>query len=385
MKKEKNELEKKIKKLELEIIQEDIERKTIYKNAFEWRLEFPEVLDDEGNFKGFDVVIGNPPYMRIQEIERTQGSLKKFYERRFKNAQGSYELANLFFELTINISKSTSNNSLIFPHKFLNSDNAKPFREYLIKEKYVKKIAHFGANMVFEDADTYTCVISYNKVKSSGIYFYRFPFKSEFKKLLFENEIYSFIEYQKIINASFLYGKNNWILFNNPEEYDVVTKIYTDSKKFEDVFIDIFQGIATRKDEIYVLDLLNEYENKYVARVPKTENIYDVEKDLVKKFVVGKEVQRYSILEPNKIVFVPYLIKNDSYEIINLDIIKNSYPVTYQYLKDHEEEFKKRENSRASKMDNWYAYIYPKNLNKFEQPKLSSMEICSNFTNVTFN
>ena len=59
---------------------EEIKNNKIYENAFEWRFEFPEVLDENGNFIGFDVVIGNPPYMRVQEIQASQPNQKIYYE-----------------------------------------------------------------------------------------------------------------------------------------------------------------------------------------------------------------------------------------------------------------------------------------------------------------
>ncbi len=110
---------KKFDKLNTEI--EEIKSNKVYENAFEWRFEFPEVLDDDGNFVGFDVVIGNPPYMRVQIIEKSQPNEKRFYEATYSNAKGAYDLANIFFEFAVNISHQKGHNSFIFPHKFFNS------------------------------------------------------------------------------------------------------------------------------------------------------------------------------------------------------------------------------------------------------------------------
>ena len=87
------------KKLENEI--EEIKANKIYENAFEWRFEFPEVLNDDGVFVGFDVVIGNPPYMRVQEIQASQPIQKLYYESQYQNAKSAYDLANIFFELAL--------------------------------------------------------------------------------------------------------------------------------------------------------------------------------------------------------------------------------------------------------------------------------------------
>jgi hypothetical protein len=88
--------------------------------------------------------------MRIQEIEATQPLQKEFYERDYRTAHGSYDLANLFFELAVRISKEQGDNNIfIFPHKLFNSANGGPLREYLINTRAIKHITHFGANGCF--------------------------------------------------------------------------------------------------------------------------------------------------------------------------------------------------------------------------------------------
>lgn len=370
-----------IKKLETEI--EEIKSNKIYENAFEWRFEFPEVLNDKGDFVGFDVVIGNPPYMRVQEINSSQPTQKVFYELNYENANKAYDLANIFFELAVLISSRTSTNSYIFPHKFFNSTSSETFRDYLKKGKYIDKIAHFGANMIFEDADTYTCVAHFSKVQKNGFYFQRFPFKSDFKELMLKSDKYTFITYKMIEKASKLYGSNQWILFDDKHEFAVFEKIYKDSKLFSEIFEGIFVGIQTSRDSLYVLECKDR--NSFRMVVPISGKEYILEKELFKPFLKGKDVHRYSELDTNLFVFFPYRVEKESAKIIPLDEIKKKYPTTYQYIHDHEEIFKERENGKAGKMEHWHAYIYPKNLTKFEQIKLSSMEICANHPNVTLN
>lgn len=362
---------------------EQIKGNKIFENAFEWRFEFPEVLNDDGDFVGFDVVIGNPPYMRVQEIQATQPTQKIYYESQYQNAKASYDLANIFFELAVNISSLQSNNAYIFPHKFFNAASSEVFREYLRHGQYIDEIAHFGANMVFEDADTYTCVAQYSKRPSDGFYFQRFPFKSDFKTFMLTKSKYNFITYEMIEEASLLYGSNQWILFDDELGFSVFKKIYSSYKLFSDAFEGIFVGLQTSRDELYVVECQNE--ERFTVEVPISGRTYQLERDLFKPFLLGKDVQRYCHLSTNRYVFFPYKIVNGTAELVTLDEIRTQYPRTYEYIIDHESIFKARENGKAGKMVHWYAYIYPKNLNKFEQPKLTSMEICANHPNVTLN
>jgi len=374
-------LSEEIKKLEAEI--EAIKSNKIFENAFEWRFEFPEVLNDDGDFVGFDVVIGNPPYMRVQEIQASQPAQKLYYESQYQNAKAAYDLANIFFELAVNISNYNSNNAYIFPHKFFNAASSEVFRDYLKQGQYIDEIAHFGANMIFEDADTYTCVAQFSKKPSQGFYFQRFPFKSDFKSMMLDKSRYTFITYEMIDKASKLYGSNQWILFDDNIGFNVFEKIYSNSKLFSDVFEGIFVGLQTSRDDLYVLECLDK--DRFILKVPISGNEYQLERELFKPFLMGKDVKRYSNLSTNRYVFFPYEIIDGKAEVVSIEDLKIRFPKTYSYVIEHQEIFKARENGKASKMQHWHTYIYPKNLNKFEQPKLSSMEICANHPNVTLN
>jgi adenine-specific DNA-methyltransferase len=375
------ELTQETKKLETQI--EEIKANKIFENSFEWRFEFPEVLNDEGDFIGFNVVIGNPPYMRVQEIQATQPNQKIYYETQYQNAKAAYDLANLFFELAINISNTKGHNSFIFPHKFFNSASSEVFRNYLIEGKFIDKVAHFGANMVFEDADTYTCITWFSRHQNKGFDFQQFSFKSDFQNLMTKNDNYSLMTYEMIHKASQLYGSNQWIMFNSEIGFNLFEKIYKESKLFVDAFEGIFVGLQTSKDDLYILEKIDNDSFKF--KVPISGKEYELEKELFKPFLMGKDVQRYSYLTTNRFVFFPYKFVNGNVETVSIDEIREKYPKTYQYVVDHENIFRARESGKAGKMQHWHEYIYPKNLNKFEQPKLTSMEICANHPNVTLN
>ena len=377
--KRQKELEKDIEKLTHQV--EEIKSNKIYENAFEWRFEFPEVLDSKGDFLGFDTVIGNPPYMRVQEIQKTQPKEKLHYEVTFQNAKAAYDLANLFFELAVNIASNKAHNSFIFPHKFLNSAASSDFRNYLMEGKFIDKIAHFGANMIFEDADTYTCVAEFSPEENEGFAFQRFAFKSDFQLLMLDKERYAWLTYSMLKKSSEYYGSNQWIAFDSVIGFSVFEKIYTNSNKLESLLSGIYQGLATSNDKLYILEKQDNGE----FTVPLTGKSYKLEPNLFKPFLMGKMVQRYSSLSTKKHVFFPYQIKDGEASITALEEIKAKFPLTYRYLQDHEKQFKARESGKAGKMKHWHAYIYPKNLNRFEQPKLSSMEICSKHPNVILN
>jgi adenine-specific DNA-methyltransferase len=367
----------------LEKVQE-IESGKIYQNAFEWRFEFPEVLNEQGEFVGFDVVIGNPPYMRVQEIEKTQPLEKTHYEKTYQSAKGSFELANLFFELAVNVSNPLANNAYIFPHKFLNADSGTAFRAYLTQGKYIDKLAHFGANMVFDSADTYTCIAQFSQQTNEGFYFQRFPFKSEFAELISESDKYQFLSYQSIQNAGTLYGANNWILFDNEIGFKAFEKIYEQKASIRTKFERIFQGIATGKDDLYLIEGKEAggyIEGFFVADSKPAK----IEKGLLKPFLKGKDIQRYSALEGGLYIIFPYKIAADGKAtLLTEDEIRESYPNGYKVLKEKEDTHRKKD-AKTTNNNYWYQYARSQGVSNVEVLKLSSMEICSSKPNVTIN
>ncbi|MEG9328991.1 Eco57I restriction-modification methylase domain-containing protein [Salinimicrobium catena] len=153
-------LTKESKKLEAEI--QEIKDNKIYENAFEWRFEFPEVLDDNGDYVGFDVVIGNPPYIRQEELKE----FKAFFKRNFSLYTGTADIYIFFIEKGFAILKKHGVFTYIMPNKFMQTGYGQPARKFLL-EKNVLEIIDFGDLQVFEEATTYPCILIAAKEKSS--------------------------------------------------------------------------------------------------------------------------------------------------------------------------------------------------------------------------
>ncbi len=134
--------------------------------AFNWQSEFPEIFKKGG----FDVVIGNPPYLRVQGLRENFEIESKYYENSYKSATGRFDIYVLFIENSLSLTNRSGVVSFILPHKFLVSDFGSGIREYLVENNALESILHFGSNMVFQDASTYTCIIKLSNANSSLMY-----------------------------------------------------------------------------------------------------------------------------------------------------------------------------------------------------------------------
>ena len=158
-KKEKAEWNKKHSKLseetqKLAVEIETIKSNKIYENAFEWRFEFPEVLDEKGDYIGFDVVIGNPPYIGIEDIT---WDYRRFYETIYKTATGRFDLYSLFIEKAMQIKQLTGVFTYIIPGKFLNNKQFITARKIICNNHGVTVVKI--DDKVFEDAQVDSVIV----------------------------------------------------------------------------------------------------------------------------------------------------------------------------------------------------------------------------------
>jgi len=205
-----------------ELAVKDIENNKIFENAFEWRFEFPEVLNDEGDFVGFDVVIGNPPYgVKLSEKE------VQFYRNKFNSIVGHAEIYYMFIELALQqIIKDKANLSYIVPNAWLSNKYARGIRELILKNFKPIEIINFNQKVVFEDAQVETCILSVEKSKHL-----------------------SPLTVGQDIDAKFIFNPEIWLNDDNliinfsesPEIQSILTKINSSPKKLNDI-LDISNG-----------------------------------------------------------------------------------------------------------------------------------------------
>jgi len=162
---------------------EEIRTNKIYENAFEWRFEFPEVLNYEGDFIGFDVIIGNPPYISANEFKKTLGEIEyHFYKNIYETAKGTVDVYIYFFELGYKILKSNYNFCFISPNRYLSANYGIALRKFIIDNFEIVSIGDYSNVKVFAEASTYPIITLLKKRNPSLEYnFTSFTFIDEFK------------------------------------------------------------------------------------------------------------------------------------------------------------------------------------------------------------
>ena len=372
--KQAKELQAKIAKIQAEV--DEIKDNKIFVGAFEWRIEFPEVLDEDGRFVGFDCVIGNPPYMRIQSLQNSNPEIVDYYSKHYQAATGSFDIYVLFVELAHQLIKGDGLVHFIMPVKWTNSDFGKGLRGYLAKEKFVSRIINLKAFQVF-DASTYT-----------GLQWFKSSDKLQYVEL--DDSITTTEGFSGFLNSLQLsdYAQIDyntdapWTLANK-EVNAILEKLRKNPYTLADVFESIFQGLATSKDDVYFLYECKELDNLMVEGYSKyLGKRITIERGLVKPLLKGEDVHRYMHLDSDRYVIFPYKVVNEKASLYSEEEMSDLFPSGYEYLKACEPELRAREKGRLEKDTFWYRYIYPKNLTLFEQIKIVAPEISlgGNFT-----
>ncbi|PUD70652.1 class I SAM-dependent DNA methyltransferase [Helicobacter pylori] len=258
-----------------------------YHNAFEWRFEFPEVLDDEGNFLGFDCIIGNPPYIRQEHIKDLKPLLQKQYHDFYNSSSDIY---TYFFALAYHLLKEKGFSAFITSNKYARAKYGAKLRELLLKKTTLVSYMELNALKVFESAAVDTSIIHFIKQappKENSFNYYE-PTPNDKDDL---KSTPSFLMKQNALSTESF-------IFANATLLDLRDKIESIGTPLKDWDIQINYGIKTGANEAFIIPT--------EKRDEILKNCDDVQKDergmserertieLIKPILRGKDIKRYS-------------------------------------------------------------------------------------------
>ena len=343
----------------------------LYQNAFEWRYEFPSLLDKEGNFLGFDLVIGNPPYLRIQGIRDKNPDLADELIRTYESATGSFDLYVTFVERGLQIIKEHGILNYIMPVKWSNAAFGKGLRSIVSEKHAAYKIINFGAYQVF-NASTYTA-LQWFIPNNNELLYYELD-----KDLVTNQELDVYLKSLKDKKAAVIktekLNKEPWVLTNGGTT-EILEMLESHPRRIGDLFEKIFQGIATGKDDVYFLyDCTEEGELVYGYSKQLNRSIC-IERRLVKPLLKGEDVHRYNPISTNRYVIFPYKIEQGKANLYTEKGLADLFPQGYSYLKECEDVLRSREKGRFNIDGEWFQYSRKQGILFAECEKLVAPDI----------
>ncbi|EIT7850168.1 class I SAM-dependent DNA methyltransferase, partial [Campylobacter coli] len=331
-------------------------------HPFEWRFEFPEILDDDGNFKGFDLIIGNPPYIRQEELKELKPHLAKNY----KVYKGTSDIYTYFYELGFNVLKDRGGVlSYITSNKYTRAGYGEALREFLLKNVKFLEYTDLNGIKVFDSATVDTSILCFEKSKSKD---------NKFKYLALSNEILKTCAYDIGLYKDFAEFSQNSLskesfTFSDENTSALKAKIErigTPLKEWQG--LNIYRGILTGYNEAFIIT--TEKRNEILANC-KDEAEKERTAKLIRKMLRGRDIKRYSYEWAGLWVINTHNgYKNQNGEKVEAINIKH-----YPSLKKHFDEFYPQLEKRADKGLTPYNLRNCAYIEEFEREKIVYSEI----------
>ncbi|MEJ8627491.1 class I SAM-dependent DNA methyltransferase [Helicobacter pylori] len=251
-----------------------------YHNAFEWCFEFPEVLNDEGDFLGFDCIIGNPPYIRQEHIKDLKPLLEKQYQDFYNSTADLY---TYFFALSYHLLKEKGFNAFITSNKYARAKYGAKLREWLLKKTTLVSYMELNALKVFESATVDTSIVNFIKQtppKESRFKYYE-PTPND------QNDLKSAHSLPMRQNAL----STESFIFANTTLLDLRDKMEGVGTPLKDWDIQIYRGILTGCNEAFIIPTEKRDE---ILNACKTQEERECTEALIKPVLRGKDIKRYS-------------------------------------------------------------------------------------------
>jgi len=337
-------LEQALEQRESELVQ--AEKGVMYKNSFEWRFDFPEVLDEKGAFVGFDIIIGNPPYVQIQKL--AEPDKLALENQKYSTYTRTGDLYQLFYEKGVDILKEGGHLCYITSNKWMRTNYGSVTREFLGSKCDTQLVVDFGMAQMFDIATTYTNILQLKKISSAG------PIKMCRIKQDYDPTILleDYVDFASIVIEN--PGSNSWIAYDK-NEYTLIQKIVAQGQPIKEWNIKINYGLKTGFNEAFIID--TETRDRIVQDDPKSAEI-------IKPILRGEDIKAFTPSWAGK-----WLINtHNGVKSANIDRVdvERDYPAVYKWLEKFEPILKKRQD----KGDHWTNLRNCAYLQEFYKPKI---------------
>ena len=315
---------------------------------FDWQAEFGRT--------GFDAIVGNPPYIRVQNMVHYSPGEYAFY----KTGMSGFETSKsslldkyyLFIERAWSLLKPGGRIGYIVPHKFMTIASGEVLRSYLSSRSSVAKIIHFGIHQVFKGRLTYTCILVLTKEPQEK---FAISFVKDYNQFLFNHKA-AFTQY----TSNYL-GAGPWT-FLPPEINERLEQLRPHCVPLKEL-ADVFVGVQTSADKIYIIEA--EYkDDRYVYFTDKAGKPRRIEQDILRFSIYDAQLRKYDQIKANSYIIFPYKTVEGKPVLIDYDEMRSRFPAAYDYLSAFREELDKRNMPNRTDRT-WYAYGRSQSLKRF--------------------
>ncbi len=315
-------------------------------NPFDWAREFPEIMRDGG----FDCIIGNPPYIRIQTMKEWAPLEVEIYKEEYSAASsGNYDIYVVFVEKGLSLLNKHGRLGFILPSKFFATDYGQSLRQQISERKALAGVVDFGHAQVFENATTYTCLLFLTKEPSQSISYVKIASPPDLAKEPISGQILK----------SELFTARPWI-FANDLETALSNKIATNSVPLGELPSRIGRGSSSGADDVFIL-----HRNGRVLTTRQGERV-EIEPTILRIPIYATDFGRYRFNpQSEEVIIFPYNVGQDGYELKTESEMERKFPKAYKYLAS-----RKKTLCTRKQFKEWYGFSAPRNLNVHDEAQM---------------
>ena len=319
-------LQNKIDKLQKEI--DEIQENKVFVDAFEWRIEFPEVLDENGKFIGFDCIIGNPPYIQLQKMGADADALQKMNYQTYERTGDIY---CLFYEMGMALLKPNALLSFITSNKWMRAGYGESLRKYFSEKQDVIQLVDFAGYKIFSSATVDVNILTALKRSPQ----YKTQACSTNNKADFDiTKLSDFVrQHQTTCNFK---GNESWVILS-PIEQSIKNKIESVGTPLKDWDINIYRGVLTGCNEAFIIS--TEKRNEILNNCTTKEERQRTE-ELIRPILRGRDIKRYGYEWANLWLINTHNGINGKYPPIDI----NDYPAVKQHLDFYWDKISRRDD-----------------------------------------
>ena len=347
-------------------------------NAFDWQHAFPNVFERGG----FDCVVGNPPYVKLQNFRKYHADMAAHLARapehggEYRSTQtGNFDIYLAFIEKGLHLLNEDGRLGYIAPSVWVMNEYGAGLRDVIEGSRHLWGWIDFGSYQVFEEATTYTALQFYSRRPNSAVAVVNAPNGVVAESPWKANDI--------TLSYDRLTFHDRWLLATGSER-NLIDKLSKTGRRLDDRSLtrNIFVGIQTSADRIYHLKRLGP--NRYEEKPPKGQRrgrVVTIEDGIMKPLVSGAQVRRYVTPDTDTYLLFPYIVQLGKPVLISAAMMQTNYPFAWDYLSRHEEDLRARENSKFDD-DEWWRFGRSQNIGrqsvqKLMIPRLVSRLACS--------
>jgi hypothetical protein len=339
-------------------------------NPFDWedpKAGFGNIFAKRG---GFDAVIGNPPYTRVQILKKYRPEETAAYQAKYASAaKGSFDISSPFVERGLELLRQGGRLGFIVSRQFCETAAGEPLRGMLSGGRHVQEIVDFGAGLVFDPVSAYTMILLAGKSPSRTWQLTRVPAPPGAAALHAAETMGSALAATLPANALSSAG---WTL-DLPAEAELVKRLVAAHPRLDEVYgAVIYQGVVTGADYVYRLLDLGSSDDPALRRVARRDTGAEglIEQELLRPVYAGRsDIHRFFAAAATEVLLLPYLRPrpDKAFSLITHTQLARR-PRARAWLRDHETELRGRAGDWNN--ENWWAYSPRQNLERFEEPKI---------------